>query len=275
MLKLYRLAETLTTDVLEIIMKEIIMKAVQLEDSQWELFWSDEFDGTELDSSKWVRCSRGTSDWNDTMLENDPRLVTIKDGIVHLRGIVNDQPEPDQPDYLTGGITSKELFTFEYGKVQIRARIQSAAGAWPALWMLGAEQSWPANGEIDLMEHLNFEDKIYQTVHSEYTLSPDYNDEPPKSTTVPIDRDNWNTYGCEWEPDKIVFTVNGNATHIYPRVPELGEKQWPFNHPFYFILSMQIGGSWVNSQCETNPDDYPAGIEVDWIRVYKQAAKVN
>jgi hypothetical protein len=69
-----------------------------------------------------------------------------------------------------------------------------------------------------------------------------------------------------------VFTVNGKRTHTYPRVPEKGEKQWPFRQKFYLIMSMQIGGSWVNrgGRLPTKPEHYPAWMEVDWVRVYSR-----
>ena len=81
---------------------------------------------------------------------------------------------------------------------------------------------------------------------------------PKKSCDPNIDRDAWNTYGIEWDENEITFTVNSKLTHTYPCIPELGEKQWPFNDPYYFILSMQIGGGWVNGSGPTNPDQYPA-----------------
>jgi acetyl-CoA acetyltransferase len=65
-------------------------------------------------------------------------------------------------------------------------------------------------------------------------------------------------------------SVNGQPTHTYPRVPEKGDKQWPFNQPFYFILSMQIGGKWVNGSGPTDPAHYPASMAVDWVRVYSR-----
>ena len=235
----------------------------------WELAWSDEFEADTLDDTKWERCKRGTPDWMNTM-SNDERLLEIKDGVLHLWGIVNDKKDSDPAPFLTAGVTSKGKYAFRYGKVQIRARLPSAQGAWPALWMLGAEGGWPANGEIDLMEHLNFDRKIYQTIHSYYTHKIDKTNTPKKGSTAPIDRDDWNTYGCEWDTDQIVFTVNGRPTHTYPRVAEKGERQWPFKQPFYFILSMQIGGKWVNGSGPTNPDHYPAGMEIDWIRVYNR-----
>ena len=173
--------------------------------SEWELLWQDDFTGDQLDNTKWERCKRGKSDWNDTMSE-DPRLLTISNGILCLSGIANDAKDKDPLDYLTAGVTSKGKFAFQYGQVQIRARFKSAQGAWPALWMLGAEKPWPANGEIDLMEHLNFDNKVYQTIHSEYTIKIDKKNTPKKGCTAPIERDDWNIYGCEWDTNTVVFS---------------------------------------------------------------------
>jgi beta-glucanase (GH16 family) len=232
----------------------------------WKLVWKDEFDGKKLDGAKWTLCERGKANWQATM-SDDPRLLKLSTGVLHLIGIVNDAPQKDPAPYLTAGVTSKGKFAFTYGKIEIRARFKCAQGAWPALWMVGEKGGWPAGGEIDLMEHLNFDALVYQTVHSAYTSKGGKTPKP--GTTAKINRDGWNTYGCEWSEDKIVFTVNGAATHTYPRVPEKGDAQWPFQHPFHFILSMQIGGNWVNSSGPTNPAHYPASLEVDWVRVYQ------
>lgn len=250
-------------------------RAGKLEQPQldgWKLYWSDEFSGSALDNATWSLCSRGRSDWNNTA-SNDPHLIKLDHGVLRLRGIVNDDTANDPAPYLTGAILSKTKFSYQYGKVQIRARFKCAQGAWPALWMMGEEKGWPACVEIDLMEHLNFDDIVYQTVHSEYTRSIDKTNTPKHGSTAKINRDEWNTYGCEWDADKIVFTVNGEATFAYPRVSEKGEKQWPFKQPFYFLFSMQIGGDWVNARGEkpTLPEHYPAYMEIDWVRVYKPA----
>jgi beta-glucanase (GH16 family) len=242
--------------------------------SDWELAWADDFAGTTLDDSKWTRCRRGSPDWKNTM-SDDPRLLKIEEGVLQLRGIANDKGAKDPAPYLTAGVTSKGKFSFQYGLVQIRARFKSAQGAWPALWMLGDEKGWPANGEVDLMEHLNFDHIIYQTVHSEYTIKIDKTNTPKKGGTAKVSRDDWNTYGCEWDAKRIVFLVNGKPTHTYLRVSALGDKQWPFNQPFYFILSMQIGGNWVNGSGPTNPAHYPAHMEVDWVRVYSRRGLLN
>ncbi|QQL44716.1 glycoside hydrolase family 16 protein [Sulfuriroseicoccus oceanibius] len=232
----------------------------------WKLIWHDEFNGNQLDTTKWSRCKRGGADWKNTMVE-DPRLLRVRRGALLLMGVVNKDTSKDPAPFHTAGVDSKGKFDFQYGKIQIRARFKSSQGAWPALWMLGRDGGWPGNGEIDLMEHLNFDDFVHQTVHSEYTVKIDKTNTPPKSATAKINRDGWNTYGAEWDRDKIVFTVNGKPTHTYPRVAEKGAKQWPFDQPFYLILSMQIGGNWVG---KGDPKDYPSGMEVDWVRVYQK-----
>jgi len=240
--------------------------AEEEEEEEWKLIWSDEFDTPQLDPKKWGRCERGKSDWNDTM-SDDPGLVEWHDGVLHLRGIANPDTEKTPPPFLTAGITSKGKFQFRYGKVEIRARFKSARGAWPALWLLVADGQTAGYGEIDLMEHLNFEDKVYQTIHTVSTPAPGGKQGQPRGTSVPIDRDGWNTYGAEWDADQIVFTVNGTPTMTYRKLPEAGPAQWPFDQEFYLIMSMQIGGKWVG---EADPADYPAGMDIDWIRVHQR-----
>lgn len=234
----------------------------------WKLVWSDEFNGTRIDSSKWTPCERGPADWKDTMTR-DPRCFKIGGGTLKLIGIVNPDRKADPSEYLTGGITSKGKFDFTYGKIEISARFKAARGAWPALWMLGSHGLYPKNGEIDLMEHLNHDGFVHQTVHSHYTLNIDTNKTgtPPKTKTSPISRDKFNTYGAEWDAEKIVFTVNDKPTHTYPRVAEKGSDQWPFDKPFYLIFSMQIGGKWVG---EADPKQYPAHMEIDWVRLWQK-----
>lgn len=233
----------------------------------WKLVWSDEFNRPGvIDTTKWSPCERGTSDWNDTMTR-DPRCYVVKGGTLQLRGITNGGE--DKVPFLTGGITSKGKFEFKHGKIEISARFKSAKGAWPALWMLGSKGGWPANGEIDLMEHLNFDGFVYQTVHSKHTHKPGGKAEPPGGGTSKINREDFNTYGAEWDADRINFIVNGKPSFTYPRVPEKGPEQWPFDQPFYLILSMQIESSWVG---KADPKDYPAWMEIDWVRIYERAA---
>lgn len=243
------------------------LSLASLSASPWSLQWSDEFSGNVIDEKIWSKCQRAKSDWKNTM-SDDARLYEVSDGTLKLKGIVNDNKDDSAP-FLTAGLQSKGKYNFQYGKIQIRARFKSAQGAWPALWMLGEKGRWPANGEIDLMEHLNFDNHVFQTIHSSYSKNPAIKSPPKHYGVTKIDRDGWNTYGCEWDEDKIIFTVNGKNTFTYPRLPKEDASQYPFTQPFYIILSMQIGGSWVNGSGPTNPAHYPSHLEVDWVRVYK------
>lgn len=240
---------------------------------KWELIWSDEFDKATgkygFDEKYWSVIERGKSNWKQYMSPN-PALYDVKDGNLVLRGIVNPDQKSDPVPYLTGGIKTQGKFSFRYGKVEIRAKFDCAQGAWPALWMMpdypGAV--WPDSGEIDLMEHLNFDNFAYQTCHSHFTMT--LNRRNPAPTSSPkIKRDDYNVYAVEWTPDELRFSVNGKQSFIYPRVPsEVENKQWPFDNYFYIQVDMQLGGSWVGA---VNPKQLPVEMKIDWVRVYKDA----
>ena len=235
---------------------------------QWKLVWADEFNGSKIDTRRWSKIERGKPDWKNTM-SNDPSLFAVKNGKLILRGKVNPNTKKDPSPYITGGISTQGKFSFCHGKIEIRAKFDSAQGAWPALWMLPEKGDWPDGGEIDIMEHLNFDNIAYQTVHSRYTWTLKRNN-PRSGSTGKIRRDDFNVYAVEWHPDKLVFLINGKETFTYPRVPaEEKNGQWPFTKPFYILVDMQIGGGWVESSGKVNPSHLPVEMQVDWVRVYR------
>ncbi len=238
------------------------------QDKDWTIIWEEHFDAPGvLDATKWNIVERNNADWGNYM-SNNPECMKIKDGKLYLRGIVNPDRAKDTAQYLTGGVSTKGKFAFQYGKIEIHAKLESATGAWPAMWMLADQPKYgkyPRNGEIDLMEHLNYEDQVYQTIHSYYTLELK-KEFPQRYTTVPVNTENFNTYGMEWYADRLVFTVNGKETLTYPKVEGVDPSQWPFDQPFYLLIDMQLGGSWVG---KVDPDDLPVQMIVDWVRVYQ------
>ncbi len=238
------------------------------ESRNWQLIWEDNFDSAELDTTKWTRIPPNNADWGRHMT-SDPLCYDITDGKLFLKGIVNPDTISDPRPFLTGGIYTKGKFAFQYGKIEIHAKLESAQGAWPAMWMLAEENrygAYPRNGEIDIMEHLNFEKLIYQTTHSYYTLELKQKDNPPHSGTAKVNVDQFNTYGLEWYPDKLVFTLNGEETFRYPKIEGVDSSQWPYDQPFYVLIDQQLGGSWVG---EVNPDDLPVQMIIDYVKVYE------
>ncbi|QCX40863.1 glycoside hydrolase family 16 protein [Aureibaculum algae] len=234
----------------------------------WKIIWQDDFNNAELDTTKWTKIPPNNADWGNYMTD-DPLCYDFKDGKLYLKGIKNTDTIKDPRPYLTGGIYTKGKFAYQYGKIEIHAKLESAQGAWPAMWMLAETKKYgkyPKNGEIDLMEHLSFEDQVYQTTHSYYTLELKQKDNPPYYTTTKVDVSKYNTYGLEWSPDKLVYTINSKPTITYPKLDNVDKSQWPFDQPFYLLIDQQLGGSWVG---EVNPDDLPVNMVVDWVKVYQ------
>lgn len=239
--------------------------------SGWTLVWEDDFKGTQIDTTIWSRTTRGLAQWAATQ-SPDPRLVEVRDGILYLKGMVNDDKEKDPADYITGGIVTCGKKGFGDGRVVIRARINDARGAWPALWMMPCDPSdgWPKGGEIDIMERLNSDPFIYQTVHSAFTHAPGHDASehaPASGSTSPFNPGEFNEFGVDMHEDSLVFHVNGRRTFCYPRLQPGIEDQFPFFKDFYILMDMQLGGSWVG---EVDPDDLPVTMDVDWVRFYKR-----
>lgn len=235
---------------------------------QWQLVWEDNFNGSTLDTTKWTRIPPNHADWGKHMTSDD-RCYDLKDGKLYLRGINNPDTTKDPRPFLTGGIWSKGKFAFQYGKVEIRAKLECAQGAWPAIWMLAETNkygAYPRNGEIDIMEHLNYDSIIYQTTHSYYTLDLKQTEKPPHGGKATLRNGEFNTFGISWYPDKIVFLLNGKETFTYPRVEGVDPSQWPYDQPFYLLIDQQLGGNWVG---KVNPKDLPVQMIVDWVKVYQ------
>ena len=159
------------------------------------------------------------------------------------------------------------------GKVEMRVKFEDhQKGAWPALWMLADQpdykgRNWPWAGEIDIVERLNGDPFVYQTVHSGWTHVKKHKKDPPSgSVKAAIRQGGWNVYGLEITEKELIWSVNGKETFRYPKTDCGDPDQWPFDKPFYFLLDMQLGGKWVG---EVDVSTLPVRMYIDWIRIYK------
>lgn len=239
--------------------------SVYADNPRYKLVWEDDFNGAVIDTAYWSKIPRGNSDWNRHMSDLDT-LYQVRDGNLILRGIVNTQYPSDTSRYLTGGIYTRNKKTINYGKVEIRAKLQGARGAWPAFWMVANNERWPYGGEIDIMERLNNDTIAYQTIHTYYTHVLGIKDNPRHSGKNKIATEEYNTYAVEIHPDSLVLSINGNHTLTYPRIDTDKEGQYPFGIPYYLMLDMQIEGNWVG---KASPEDYPVEQHIDWVRFYE------
>lgn len=242
-----------------------IQRTISISQSRvWKLLWEDNFetDGP-VNNAKWTLVNKGTSDWNIYMT-SDNELAYVQGGNLILRG------RKTAGGYETGGVNSSNKFNFKYGKVEVKAKLSAGQGTWPAIWMMPQQSvygGWPKSGEIDIMEHLNNDAKIYQVVHSHYVDNLGNKTDPPYVATPNLNVGVYNTFGIEWFPEKIDFLLNGTVTFSYPRKTNIpaDQLQWPFDQSFYLILNQALGGSWVGS---INDAILPVQTEIDYVKVY-------
>ena len=234
--------------------------------NKYRRVWTENFRGKTFDKESWSKIPRGYSDWDRHMSDYDG-LYEVSGGCLKLRCIANNGVVPaDTARYITGGLYTLGKRSVNYGKVEIKAKLGEAKGLWPAFWLLPEKGKWPDAGEIDIMEHLNFDTIAYQTVHSGYTFTLGFGSNPPHGATGPIKRGEFNVYAVEILPDSLVFSINGSRTFAYPRIDTPYEGQYPFGTPFYLLLDMQVEGSWVG---RADGSGMPAVMEIDWVRMYE------
>ena len=232
-----------------------------------KIIFEDNFNQTDriLNPEYWTLCKNGGSTWSKHLSESYDQAF-IKDGKLVLVAEIIDG------EYKTGGIQSLGKVDFKHGKVEICAKlVKTAKGGFPALWMMPSDNvfgSSPKSGEMDIMEQLNNEGQVYQTIHSHYrsTLG---NNNPKPYVKATFNENEFNTYGVEWNAEEIIFSINGTETLLYPNLhldDETEKIQWPFDHKFYMILNYSLGGegTWVG---EIDESELPTRMEVDWIKV--------
>ena len=234
-------------------------EADRLQYEGYRLAWEEDFASETPDSTLWSVVPTQPYDWARHMTSERPDLMEISGGTLKLRA----DYDRTTGTYVTAGLWGKGKQGIRQGRIDVRARYDSGQGFWPAIWMLGyaPEVSWPHNGEIDIMEHLNQDSIVYQTVHNGLTERVGYAG-PDRGGVIGIDSSCFNVYSVVIEEYQISLLVNDRLCHTYPRVVE-GEEQFPY--PFYLILSAQMGGSWVGRPV---PPEQPLTLEIDYIRHY-------
>ena len=236
---------------------------------EYELICFDDFLGKELDTLTWSKIKRiHQAPWIKYMSPHQS-LYNVKNGRLRLYARKNNKrlAPQDTASYITGGITSEGKVSIKYGKVEVKAKIYGARGAWPAIWM-GSEEHrpYPDYAEIDIMEHLNYDDYVYQTTHTNHTDKLKLIKQSDYSVKAPIKAKDYNIYSVEILPTAIIYSLNGKETLRYKNRLSDQPGQYPFGTNMYLMIDMQVGGKWVG---EPNEKDYPAYIDIDWVKIYQ------
>ncbi|QPH40569.1 glycoside hydrolase family 16 protein [Pedobacter endophyticus] len=232
----------------------------------WKLIFSDDFSAAgKFDENKWSYSPRGNPAWAK-FLTPSAEYVFQKSGNLILR--MDDRAiDGDKVPYHSGGIQTAEKFNLTYGKVEVRAKFNSGKGSWPAIWMMPEKPlygNWPASGEIDIMEHVNHEKVVHQTIHNGMVTDAEGGSSATHQASYKENK--YNIYSIIWAPDSITFHVNGVHEYTYRRDAPGGSRQWPFDQPFYLILNQSGGAGWPGA---IDKLDLPFTMAVDWVRVYK------
>jgi beta-glucanase (GH16 family) len=237
--------------------------------------FADEFNapaGTPVDGSKWQLETGDNVNNHERQYYTNSTRNAVHDGQGNLVITARrENPGNYQCWYGTCEYTSARLntagkFTQTYGTYEARIKMSRGQGMWPAFWMLGdniGDVGWPQSGEIDIMENVGFEpNTVHGTLHG-----PGYSGADGIGAAYSIGgpfADDFHTFKVEWSPNRIVWSVDGNIYQT--RTPaDLGGRQWVFDHPFFLILNLAVGGYWPG-----DPDgstQFPNTLTIDYVRV--------
>lgn len=236
------------------------------------LKWSEEFNGTTVDTTQW-NYKLGASGWGNNELQNYTNGLNTEVADGSLKIIVKKEGKGQKVgDYTSARMTSTQKV--QYGHVAIRAKMPDykGKGIWPALWMLGAditEIGWPQCGEIDVMEYVSKNpDQVLQTIHS---VANNHSNGTQISTDfIPLStiEEEFHIYGLLWKEDQLQFYIDSpdNITLTIDRPEDYNNENWPFMKEYYFILNIAVGG---NLGGEVDDLIFPSVMEVDYVRVYE------
>jgi beta-glucanase (GH16 family) len=265
----------------------IIAGVVQAE--EWELVWSEEFEYEGMpDKSKW--------DYEEGFVRNEEMQyytrerrenVRVQNGLLIIEGRREDAPNPKHDPnsmkwqkqrqsirYTSGSINTLGKASFQYGRIEVRAKVPQGRGVWPAIWMMGvnrAEVGWPRCGEIDIMEYVGKDPhRIHANNHFAYPRNK--NKAVHKSAgggkiTIREPYKNFHVYAIEWNEKEIRFFVDEERYATFNLDLAGKGADNPFRKPHYLLLNLALGGRWGGA---IDDNMLPQKYEIDYIRVYKE-----
>lgn len=243
------------------------------------LVWSDEFDGDALDTSKW-QIIEGMA--NHGAIYND-QAISVKDGclVINSKNYGSTQElieavgwdqyqKQELAEHVTwssGRVESKNKFSFQFGRVAARAKVDDSQGIWPAIWMLCQDET--GHDEIDILEYLGQDAWDAWTTNHFGILGKNKLSRSTSTKNYEAWCQDFHVFEVEWDPERITFYIDGN--HVFDTVWGKWDRDAMHTRPMFMILETQVGDGWVGpvdyTRQETKQD---SDFLVDWIRVYQQ-----
>ena len=238
-----------------------------VEQEEQEATWAEEFNyNGAISNSIWTHeigngnggWGNGESQYYTSNLEN----VRVENGVLKITA---KRQDIGGYEYTSARVVSRDKFEFQYGRVDIRAKLPTGIGTWPALWLLGAnhyEVGWPECGEIDIMEHWGHDPTVIAgSIHTPMSHGDTWTN---AHTTVSDYDEQFHIYSIDWNENRIQFFVDDVLYYTYNPSPRTDEN-WPFDQEAFFILNVAMGGSWFDIDQEFSEST----MEVDYIRIYQ------
>jgi beta-glucanase (GH16 family) len=242
----------------------------------WNIVWSDEFNGTTINTNIWTYDFGNNGGWGNNELEyytNSAQNAYVSNGFLHIVAL---RQSIDGYNYTSARMKTEGLFSAEYGRFEFRASLPAGAGFWPALWMLGTNigtVGWPGCGEIDIMENKGSAlTNVQGSLHSGsdetevYTL-------PGGSVT------NFHLYLLEWTTNAIGWYVDGLPYETQTNwSSSVGAYPTPFNQPFFIIMNIAVGGNYLGNPSTNTINSnstFPGQMLVDYVRLYNLTAPLQ
>jgi len=245
---------------------------------EWQPVWCDEFNYTGLPDSDLWNYDIGGSGWGNGEAQyytfEDEDNAYVGNGVLTIKAI---KEYYQGNEYTSARLITKNTGDWLYGKIQVKAKLPSGKGTWPAIWMLPTDWEyggWPDSGEIDIMEFVGYDgNRVHSTIHTK-AYNHSIGTQVGVSKTLNDLEDAFHVYEIEWEPGVIRTYVDGEiyATFDYDAADNIYNENfeaWPFDKDFHLILNLAIGGAWGGAQ---GIDDsiFPTEFLIDYVRVYQK-----
>ena len=260
----------------------LILLAIPLATAQSQptgkLLWAEEFDYDGLpDPGKWSYdvgdgcprlCGWGNNELQYYTAEN-LRNARVEGGKL----IIEAHREPYQGrQYTSARLITKNKGDWKYGRIEIRAKLPYGRGTWPAIWMLPTMEiddfSWPLDGEIDIMEHVGYnQGTVYGTIHTQ-AYNGMIGTQKVDSIRVDDAHEAFHVYRIDWTPQKIEWYVDDEKYHTITKDGDEKAK-WPFDRPFYLVMNLAVGGNW-GGKYGIDDSAWPQRLAIDYVRVYQK-----